>query len=401
MLRRPSMADWEHSRDEVKALARLFSSAPGVGASLFDELLSARERVESILQVVVGDDGVLVQDFSGRIVYANAGAAAILGVDHVERLLRMPLRQLVNHLEIRTEDGEVLGGELPGTAILRGAPASERTLQLRFRQSEPRWVTVRALPMHDHKGAIVASISILRDVTAERRTADFRENLLGIVSHDLKSPLTAIGITASLLARRAVDLDPRTAKMVLQIQSSADRASRLVRDLLDLTQARLGGGIPVEPREVEVVRLVEAAVDEVLAGHPDRTVELRAADAGTARWDPDRLGQVLTNLLSNALAYSAAGTPVRAEVAGSPERVLIKVHNHGTPIPPERQAQLFEPFMRGAASTSFERSVGLGLYIVKEIVGAHGGTVSVRSTSEAGTTFTVDLPRRPVSEGGE
>ena len=115
---------------------------------------------------------------------------------------------------------------------------------------------------------------------------------------------------------------------------------------------------------------------------------------GGGEWDGDRLAQVVTNLVTNALAYSPAGTPVRVETRGEDGTVLLRVHNTGKPIPPELLPRLFEPMTRGrAGGDAASRSIGLGLFIVANIVHAHGGTIEVRSEASEGTTFTVRLPR--------
>lgn len=180
--------------------------------------------------------------------------------------------------------------------------------------------------------------------------------------------------------------------MVRQIQASSERANRLVRDLLDLTQARIGGGIPVVRRQVEVSSLIADALDELIATHPERAVDYDGQDVGLAVWDPDRIGQALTNLLNNAVAYSPVDKPVRVSLEAGEDTIEIAIRNAGSPIPADRVGRLFEPFMRGTASGTGS-SVGLGLYIVREIVHAHAGEIDVSSTSAAGTTFTIRLPR--------
>jgi signal transduction histidine kinase len=135
-------------------------------------------------------------------------------------------------------------------------------------------------------------------------------------------------------------------------------------------------------------------VEEVRLAHPDREVRVVSSGDGTGEWDGDRLAQVITNLVNNALAYSPPGTPVRVETRGVDGSVLLGVHNAGRPIPPELLPHLFEPMTRGRSGDSGSRSIGLGLFIVANIVHAHGGTIEVRSEEGEGTTFTVKLPRR-------
>ena len=226
-----------------------------------------------------------------------------------------------------------------------------------------------------------------------RQRADFEQQLIGIVSHDLRNPVSAILLGAAGLLR-GDDLSERQTKTVVRIQSSAERASRMIRDLLDFTQARLGGGIRIERRKADLHQLVQGVLDEVEATHARREVRVRRDGDGRGQWDPDRLAQVVQNLVTNALKYSPEGTPVRVETHGEDGGVTLSVHNQGVPIPPEQFARLFEPLHRATGNLDkVGRSVGLGLYIVKHLVDAHGGTVDVRSTAEEGTTFTVRLPR--------
>lgn len=226
-----------------------------------------------------------------------------------------------------------------------------------------------------------------------RQRADFERQLIGMVSHDLRSPLSAIALTAGGLKRLATD--ERQQHGLQRIRQSADRATRLIHDLLDFTRARQGQGIPVERKSADLHELVRTVVAEVRAAHPERAVELTHSGEGAGQWDPHRLEQVVSNLLSNALQYSPSGTGVHVDTQGEGDTVVLRVHNTGTPIPSELLPLLFEPMERGTAPVdSASRSIGLGLYIVRHLVLAHAGTVEVHSTPIEGTTFTVRLPRR-------
>ena len=365
--------------------------APGP-ASALAQLRETRERIGSILNLVAGDDGVLVQDFTGRIVYANEPGARLLGVPDVPTLLRTPSAHLLRNLQIKDQDGTDLSHELPGAGILRGEPAAVRTLQIASAGGATRWANVRTLALSDDRGTVATSVTVLRDITDQRLTADFRENLLAIASHDLRGPLSAISMAASVIARRPDSLEPIVAKLVLQIQASTDRAVRMVHDLLDLTQARIGGGIPVARGQVDVAQLVGAAVSEARAARPERIIEVECTTGLSARWDGDRIRQVLANLLGNAFAYGAPDAPVRVSVRSGDGAVVLVVHNQGPVIPADKITTLFEPWMRGGAEGAAQRSVGLGLYIVKEIVSSHEGTITATSDAENGTAFRVTLP---------
>ncbi len=232
-----------------------------------------------------------------------------------------------------------------------------------------------------------------RDQEELRRRTEFEQQLIGIVAHDLRNPLSAITMAAGLL-QVSPGLNERQLKAALRISSSCERATRLIRDFLDFTQARLGTGIPLNRRPMDLHDITRHVVDEVRQAHPTREVQLEASGEAQGEWDPDRIAQVLTNLVGNALAYSPPHTPVRVTVSSEPGSALLQVHNQGTPISPELLPRLFEPLTRGAPTEGqHSRSIGLGLYIVREILRGHGGSVEVSSSQETGTTFTVRLPR--------
>jgi PAS domain S-box-containing protein len=228
----------------------------------------------------------------------------------------------------------------------------------------------------------------------ERHLRDFEEQLLGIVSHDLRNPLHAILMAVHVL-RGWNRRDARLGQALSLIQQSAERSVRMVHDLLDFTQARLGGGIRLERRPVDLHEVARGALTELRATHPGRQVQLVQRGNAQGEWDGDRLAQVVDNLVGNALKYSPPDSPVVVRTVGDERDVLLEVHNDGPAIPYELVPQLFEPLRRGPAGVDREaRSVGLGLYIVDQIVRAHGGGVHVVSREKDGTTFRVLLPRQ-------
>jgi PAS domain S-box-containing protein len=275
-------------------------------------------------------------------------------------------------------------------------------IQFRLRRWDGvyRWHLGRALPLQDSAGRIVKWFGTCTDIDDSRRViedlhrrAEFEQYLAGIVSHDLRNPLGAILIGAAGLLKMPELREPAT-RIARRIQAATLRASRMIDDLLDFTQARLGGGIRVERKLSDLYAVTSNALDEVQGANPDRELDLSSMGDTRGEWDGDRLAQVVTNLATNALRYSPPQTPVDVRVAGDNGLVVLSIHNEGPPIPPERLGAIFEPLQRATDSISREaRSVGLGLYIVHAIVRAHGGTVSVVSREGQGTTFTVRLPK--------
>jgi PAS domain S-box-containing protein len=221
--------------------------------------------------------------------------------------------------------------------------------------------------------------------------ARIREEVVGIVSHDLRNPLAAISMTTTVLLKRE-ELSPAVAKGLSRIYAAADRAARMINVLLDFTQARVGA-LPLQPRPGNFLELARQVVEEVQLAHPERDIRVETAGDGQGVWDVDRVAQVITNVVGNAVQHSPPDTPVRVSARGEAGMVVLEVRNQGDPIPPEVLPRLFEPFRRGEAAEPGYGSVGLGLYISRQVVLGHRGNIDVHSTMEEGTTFTVRLPR--------
>lgn len=277
--------------------------------------------------------------------------------------------------------------------------------EYRLRRADGTWAHVvnRCQIVRDEEGRAIQVVGALQDVTARKRLEDearqrtaFERQLMDIVSHDLRNPLNAIMLAAGALLK-SEDLEEGHRRNAIRVLNSAERATRMIRDLLDFTQARQGGGIPLSRREANLHELVHTVLDEVRSTHPERTLVVEQSGDGTGEWDPDRLAQVISNLVGNAIQYSPPDTPVRVTTQGEVDAVVLEVHNAGAPIAPELLGRIFEPMERGTHQQAIRsgKSIGLGLFIVRHIVLAHGGRVSVRSLVDEGTTLTVLLPRRP------
>jgi PAS domain S-box-containing protein len=226
-----------------------------------------------------------------------------------------------------------------------------------------------------------------------RQRAELEQRFLGMVSHDLRNPLQAISLGARTLQRLEKPATPEALlRTAGRIANSADTMGKMVSDLLDFTRGRLGGGIPLERSRNDLVLLCREVIDEFSVTHPTQGIRLEGDLRCEGQWDGPRLRQVLSNLLSNALRHAREGTPVQVEVSGGADEVRVSVSNAGAPIPAELVPVLFEPFRRGMSTFRPSGSLGLGLYIVRQVVEGHGGRVEVR-TGEEGTTFTVRVSR--------
>lgn len=238
---------------------------------------------------------------------------------------------------------------------------------------------------------LVAETRRLHDAAKDR--ALFAEQMIGIVSHDLRNPISTIQMGAALLARG--EQPPAHERLVARIVRASQRADRLISDLLDFTQARLGAGLSVTLAPIDLHELIAEALAELALAYPGRTLRHVSSGSGECRADAARLEQLLGNLVSNAVTYGQAETPVTVASWIEPGGFGISVQNWGTPIPAETLATLFQPMTRGSKVRGERRSIGLGLFIVSEITRAHGGQTLVESSPESGTTFRAYFVRSP------
>lgn len=228
-----------------------------------------------------------------------------------------------------------------------------------------------------------------------RQQAAFRERFIGILGHDLRTPIQVIQLGAATLFDPG-EASPDQATIVERMASCAGRMERMIGDLLDLTRARFGGDMPIAPAPFDLGEIAGDVLAELKIAYPKRAV-LRTLEGNLrGEWDRDRLAQLLANLIGNALEYSPADTEVRVDLRGAGASVVVSVNNQGTTIAPEVLPHLFDPFVRGTGNDRTRREregLGLGLFIAKQVVETHGGSIDVTSTPEGGTTFTVHLPR--------
>ncbi len=223
---------------------------------------------------------------------------------------------------------------------------------------------------------------------------EFQERFVAVLGHDLRNPLAAINMAAGVLRLRARTAnDASTIHVLDRMKSSTTRMSRMIEQMLDLTRIRLAGGLALSPEPMDLCETLTRIVNEVRMAHPSRSIVLRCAPTcGT--WDGDRLEQVFSNLIANAVHHGAPEKPVTVDARLDEGTVRVDVHNEGEPIPGPLRADLFSPFRRGARDSRHTKTagLGLGLYISREIALAHGGSLDVRSSSSEGTTFHVRLP---------
>jgi len=220
----------------------------------------------------------------------------------------------------------------------------------------------------------------------------YRDQTLGILGHDLRNPLGAI-ITGSTLLMSSEELDDRTVRIAARMLNSANRMSRMIADLLDLTRTRSGHPIPVAPVPTDLDPLCRQVVAELEGLRSGGGLRFTALGDLRAECDADRISQVLSNLLRNAIQHGGSNDPITLVGDGTGHDILLSVHNGGAVIPISVQHTIFEPMVRHVDTVRRSSGVGLGLYIAAQVMLAHDGELTLVSTEAEGTTFTARLPR--------
>jgi signal transduction histidine kinase len=280
----------------------------------------------------------------------------------------------------------MLGDELVGVATIgsRGAAEFSEEDRLLFRT------------MSGRAAALIAQARL--DAELARRNEElaaaleYRDLMLGVLSHDLHNPLGVILMSADAL-RRGEPLSEKRQRVVDRVTANARRIESMVRDLLDYTRTR-GQSLPMSPREGDLVALCHQVVDGLQVLHPEAEVRCKAEGKTRGWFDPERVIQVISNLVTNAIVHGKAGTPVTIGLRGTDGEIWMEIHNEGPPIPESLLPHIFHAFRRGAGAAKDTPGLGLGLFISQQIVAAHGGSIEVRSREGEGTTFRVRWPMR-------
>jgi sigma-B regulation protein RsbU (phosphoserine phosphatase) len=389
-------------------------------------LVTEAHRAEGL---EAGADAYLVAPVDRRVLVATVGA--VLRASRAERALRETSERLSNILESASDAFVALDQQWnvtfanramsnrlpPGTSVRPGTPiwsvipelgepeprsALERTmheggrepLQLQLRTLGGGWFELRPFQLPEGLGLALEEVTERRErQMQERQRREFAERLVGIISHDIRTPLSAISVSAELLGRGLPD-PGASRRSVERIQSSSQRATRLINQMMEWTQASIGGGLPIQRRRVDLLVVLRQTLSEVQAANPGRQFQTALQGEAWGEWDPDRLTQVFSNLLGNAVQHSPPSSPVtvNSRMEGDVVEVSIANENLSGPISPEVLETLFEPFRRGPSASRASSSIGLGLYIARHLIERHGGTIVVESRP-AGTRFAVRLPR--------
>lgn len=295
------------------------------------------------------------------------------------------------HSMVRADGSAIPQDELPAARALRGETTVnlEAGILARGRPALP--VLASAAPVVAEGGRILGAVVVYQDITPLKELEQMRRDFLAVVAHDMRAPVQAVLLHAESLLHRATGQAAWVPVTTLQsIRRSGLRLSHLISDLLDASRLE-AGSLALDRRAVDVPRAVRSLLEQIQPLIGDRPVMCVEDGHPSPAWvDPVRLDQIMTNLVENAAKYSTPGTPIRITIEEHPGAVVISIRDQGPGIPAEDLPRLFERYYRGAGQR--RQGVGLGLYIARGLIEAHGGTISVESELGVGTVFRVSLP---------
>jgi two-component system sensor histidine kinase/response regulator len=240
-----------------------------------------------------------------------------------------------------------------------------------------------------HKASVFFDLYRQRQELAEMLRVN--ETFVAAIGHDLKSPIHSIALATDLILRSTQE--ETTKRHAERIKASSRRMVGMIDELFDLARVRLGNGIPLEPDDADLATIARNVTAEHLGSAGGRAIDVQQEGNTAGHWDPGRVEQIASNILGNAIRHGTPETPIDVRVQGTESHVVLSVHNGGV-IPAEVRGTLFHPFRGSETDRARRNGLGLGLFIVDQLVRAHRGTVEVESTEATGTTFRIRLPRR-------
>jgi PAS domain S-box-containing protein len=377
--------------DDERALLQAFADQAAVAvanARLFAQVREEKQRLDAILDSSA--EGIAILGPDNRIQRFNRAIAGLTGI---------PPQQAIGARHDETlrftavQAGRTLAQAEAGGWPLSGRASFYLEADLVRREGGPLSVGVTYAPVFDAERNLLNIVLGMRDLTRFREAEEMKDTFISIISHELKTPVALIKGYASTLRREDVQWERSVVEDSLHIiEEEADRLTALIEDLLDASRLQAGGLKPAYG-EVDIPRLAARVAERMAAQFPDRAIQSNfPRNFPVVSADEQRIGQVLFNLVSNAVKYSAAGTPVELRGSSTPDSVTVIVEDRGRGIAPADLPHVFDRFYRGPEAARRTKGAGLGLYLAKAVVEAHGGRIWIESTPDKGTAISFSLP---------
>jgi len=361
------------------------------------EVRQAKQQLEVIFQHIA--DGITVQERSGTVIYVNDAGAQLSGFASAQEMLsfdRETLRaHILERMELKDEFGQPISfADLPATKALHGQSYAEMLINYRDRLTgRSFWSVVKASPIVDETGQVQLVVNIFSDLTARMELEQRKDEFMSMASHELKTPITSLkGYTQLLKMRLEKQGVAESVAMLDRMDKQLTRLTQLIADFLDVSKIQ-AGQLDFAREPIDLDAFVHDIAETMQQISPTHSITLHGAAHTHILGDRDRLEQVFTNLISNAVKYSPQANQVDISIAASQSMVTVSIRDYGIGIPQEHQQKIFERFYR--VSDVHDKTftgLGMGLYISAEIVKRHDGRLWVESAESEGTTFFISLP---------
>ncbi len=361
------------------------------------QLAEVAQRRASELEAILDNmvDGVFVCDLTGRITLTNEAGVRLLGMSDMEEVKRA-LSEYPEPLRIRHLDGRLLcPEEMPLAQALAGKTVSLADILLHNGLAKRDiYIRTSAAPMKDESGNIIGAVAVGRDVTELTELDRAKDQFITVAAHELKTPVAIMKGYAQALLRSEEVMSAPQRKMLNAIDLGADRIVRIVDDLLDIS--RLQDGRPdLAAERIDLAQLAEEVAGTLALSTNKHGLRVVSTERVVINGDVDRLSQVLTNLVDNAIRYSPDGGDIQVEVAVLGPEAVVSVRDQGVGIPIDQQADIFQRFHRPHTGTPFDYGgMGVGLYMSREVIARMGGRMWFESEEDSGSTFYFSLPLR-------
>ena len=359
-------------------------------ARLYREVQQNRDQFDIILRGVA--DGIIVHAPTNRVLYANEVAAQMRGVTSVHELLDQPEEALFTTSTLIDEQGQTVSPEaLPHRRVLAGAQEAQATLRI---QGTERWVQIISRPVCAQNGAVTMVISIWHDITERMRVEHRKDEFISMASHELKTPVTSLKGFTHVLQRRLIKQgDEQGLAYLARMDAQLDKLTRLISDLLDISKMQ-AGKLALRTEAFELDALLNEIVDNLQTTTTSHQLRIEGQTGAQVMGDPDRLGQVFINLLTNAIKYSPRAEHIIIHRFQEGKQVIVSVQDFGIGIDQSHHDHIFERFYQvDYPEEKTYPGLGIGLYLAREIVSRHQGRIWVESHKGAGSTFFVALPQ--------
>ncbi len=359
------------------------------------QLRSARNQLEIIFQNVL--DGITVQDKNGKLIFANDAAAKATGFQAAEEMLNTPSSKIFQRFLMLDRLGNPFPPEkLPGRRALKGEKHPREIICYREIKdgSQERWVDIKATPVLDDEGKVALVVNVMADITERELAEKRKDDFISIASHELKTPITSMKVFAQLLQKKVGKQNGQeNLRLVLRMDDQLNRLTKLIEDLLDVSRIQ-ANKLALHKEQFSLGELAKEVVEN-LQGVTAHKLIIDQQSRVKVSADRDRIGQVLTNLLTNAIKYSPDAKKVIVGVKSNSKEAVVSVEDFGIGISPKHQPQVFERFFRaeGLSEKTFP-GLGIGLYFSAEVIKRHGGKIWVESEKGKGSTFYFSLPIR-------